>query len=222
MDRQSAGPLAEYAERLLGYLPDLAAGLLVVALGFAVGWVVKRIVVRILILLRLDRLGGRIGWRTAFGKGDIRATLYNAIGTAAMIVVVLVFLDNALQIMGLNVISRILDRVVFYVPNLVIAGFILLVGFQVARSVGNRTGQVLEDEGLARARLVAKSLKALILSVTVVLAIWELDFARDIVLWFFLIGFGAIAIAFALGVGIGSARAMQRAWEQLFKKRKDE
>lgn len=69
----------------------------------AAGWVLKRAVIRALIWLRLDRLGGNIGWRAAFGKGNVRAALYNLVGSIAMMIIVLLFLDNALDIWGLTV-----------------------------------------------------------------------------------------------------------------------
>jgi hypothetical protein len=34
------------------------------------------------------------------------------------------------------------------------------------------------------------------------------------------IAFGAMGVAFALSVGLGSARAIQRGWEERFEKRK--
>ena len=54
------------------------------------------------------------------------------------------------------------------------------------------------------------------------LALWELAFAREIVLAGFLMTFGAIGIAFAIAVGVGSARAVQKGWEALLEKRKEE
>ena len=52
------------------------------------------------------------------------------------------------------------------------------------------------------------------------LALWELDFARQIVLSGFLVAFGSMGVAFALCVGLGSARAVQRGWDEFFEKRK--
>ena len=84
MQTQAEGPLAHVAEQFWSYLPTLAAGLLVLALGVFLGWLAKRALVRVLVLMRLDRLGGRVGWRTAFAKGDVRAALYDLVGGVAM------------------------------------------------------------------------------------------------------------------------------------------
>jgi hypothetical protein len=213
-------PLAGLIRRFTDYLPTLAAGLLVLGLGFALGWVAKRAVIRVLIWLRLDRLAGRVGWRSAFGKGDVRAALYDLLGTLAFALVVLVFLDNALTIWGLAVLSRLIDAFVVALPRLGLAAIIVGAGTAVARVASVRAETALEEEEVGYARLLAKGLKAVLLAVVAALALWELDFARQIVLSGFVIAFGAMGVAFALSVGLGSARAIQHGWEELLEKRK--
>jgi len=213
-------PLSEVFRRLTDYLPTLAAGLLVLGLGLALGWLAKRVLVRLLIWLRLDRLAGRVGWRSMFGKGDVRAALYDLLGTIAYALVVLVFLDNALTIWGLEVLSRLIDSLVFALPRLSLAAVIVVAGIAIANAAGERAEAALEEEEFAYARLAAKGLKAVLLAIVAALALWELDFARQIVLSGFVIAFGAMGIAFALSIGLGSARAVQRGWEDLFEKRK--
>jgi hypothetical protein len=221
MQQQPSGPLAELGLRFIDYLPTLAGGLFVVVLGLATGWVVKRAVIRVLIWLRLDRLGGRLGWRAAFGKGDVRAALYNVVGSAVMGVVVLVFVDNALQIWGLTVLSRLLEGLLVYLPNLALVVFIAGAGLVLANAAANGVERALDEENFPRARLIAKVCKAALLSVVGALALWQLNFAREIVLSAFLVIFGAVGVAFAMAVGLGSAKAIQQGWEVLFKNRKD-
>jgi hypothetical protein len=220
MQAQATGPLEQVAHRITDYLPTLGAGLLVMALGVAAAWVAKRLVVRILIWLRLDRFGGRMGWRAAMGKGDVRAALYDAIGNIVLVIVVLVFLDNALQILGLEVLSRMIDQAVFYIPNLLIVAFIGGVGIALASFLANRLREALEEEEFDHAGLVAKLFKGVLLAIVGALCLWQLGFAREIVLAAFLIAFGAVGVASAVALGLGSAKAVQRGWESLFEKKK--
>jgi len=217
---QQQSPVSEFLQGISDYLPTLAAGLLVFALGIGVGWLVKRAVVRVLIWLRLDRLGAKLGWRAAFAKGDVRAALYEMMGNIAMLLVVLIFLDNALTIWGLTVLSRTLEGLVFVLPNLGVVAIIVAVGMFLSSLLADRAERALEDEDFARARLVGKILKGILLSIVAALALWQLGFARQIVLAGFLIAFGAIGVSFAMAVGLGSAKAIQQGWQELFDKRK--
>jgi Mechanosensitive ion channel, conserved TM helix len=206
-----AGPLAHFSDQVFAYLPALAAGLAVLALGILVGWLAKHVVVRAMVWLRLDRLGGRTGWRAAFGKGDVRAAMYDLVGNIVMIGLILVFLDNGLQIWGLNVLSSLIEHSVFYLPNLGLVALIVVVGFLVSNVVGVRVTHALEDEGFERSRLVGRAVKGVLQAVVGALALWQLGFAREIVLGAFYISFGAIGVAFALAVGLGAGRAVQSA-----------
>jgi len=181
---------------------------------------VKRTVVRLFVWLRLDRLAGRVGGRAAFGKGDVRAAQYNLHGNVAMVVVVLFFVDDALKRWGLTVVARVIDAFVFYLPNLALVAFIVAVGVVIANGVSHRVAVGLEEEGFAQARLMAKTFKGALLTLVAVLALWQLEFARQSVLAAFLIAFGSLGVAFAVAVGLGSARALDRGWDALFEKRK--
>lgn len=210
-----------FQERVSTYLPTLTAGLFVVLLGILVGWLVKRAVIRLLIMLRLDRLGGRYAWRAAFRKGDVRQAMYEIVGNIAMGLVILLFLDNATQIWGLEVVSRLIDAVLVALPNVALVVLIVAIGMLLANTLAHRAELALAEEGLAHPRLIAHGLKGALLSLVGALALWQLNFARQIVLSAFLIAFGAIGVAFALSVGMGASKAIQQGLQGLFDRKKD-
>lgn len=196
--------------------------LFVVVLGLLVGWLVKRALVRALVFMRLDRLGGQSSWQAAFRKGDVRSALYNVAGNVAMALVVLLFLDNATQIWGLTVVSRLIDRLLTDLPNLALVSLIAAVGWLLSNALTDRVQEALEEEEVVRAGLIAKGVKSALLAIVGALALWQLNFARQIVLAAFLIAFGAIGVAFALAVGLGAARAIQHGPEGMFERKKGE
>ncbi len=223
MQLQTQTTLEQLGRQVSDYMPTLLAGLVVLLAGAAAGWLLKRATVRVLLLLRLDRLGGgRSAWRSALGKGDVRAALYSLAGTVAGAILFLVFVDNALEIWGLTVLARLVDQVIFYLPTLGLAILISWVGIAFSNVLARRVEKLLIEERVPRTALLVGLARTAFLSVVAALAMWELDFAREIVLAAFLIGFGAIGVAFALGVGIGSARAIQQALSSVISSRSEE
>lgn len=218
MIQQSAQPLTELGRQVSAFLPAFAAGLLVLAVGVALGWVVKRALVRLLQWLRLDRFAGRPGWRSALGKGDVRAALYEGLGNLVFALTALVFAEDAARRWGLAALAHLLSALLAYLPNLVVVAVIVAVGFVVANGLGAWVGAALEEEEFAHARLAAKALKGALLAVVGALALWQLQFAREIVLAGFIIAFGAFGIAFAVAVGVGSAKAIERGWDRLLQR----
>ena len=219
---QQVQPLSELYAQFVDFLPTLAGGFLVVGVGVVSGWLAKRAVVRTLVWLRLDRLAGRVGWRAAFAKGDVRGALYNLVGNIAMFLVVLIFLDDALNRWGLTALSSIIATLVVYLPNLALVALIVAVGFLISGTLETRVSETLAEEGVVRARVIGKAVKAAVLTLVFALALWQLQFAREIVLAAFLICFGSIGVAFALGVGLGTAKAIQQGTSNLFRQEEDE
>jgi len=222
MEQPGTGTFAELGSEFADYLPTLAAGLIVLAIGVVLGWLARRSVIAFLKWIRLDRLGGRESWRSALTKADVREALYSAVGAVIMALIGLVFLENALQIWGLSVLAGVVERFLRYLPHVGLATVIVVIGLVLANIVADRVEGTFEEAGLPNQRLAARMCKAALLAVVGALALWELDFAREIVLAAFLIGFGAIGVAFALAVGIGTAQAIRHGWEQLVRARRDQ
>ena len=222
MTLQNQDTLDQLGRQVADFMPALLGGVLVLIAGLEAGWLLQRAVVRVLLLLRLDRLvAGRSAWRSALGKGDVRAALYNVAGTIAGSILFLVFVDNALEIWGLTVLARLVDQVIFYLPTLGLAVLISWVGIALSNILSRRVEAVLVAEKVPHTALLVGLARSAFLSVVAALALWELDFGREIVLAAFLIGFGAIGVAFALGVGIGSARAIQDVLSSAFSSRRE-
>lgn len=219
---RQAQPLSDLWSQAIAFLPTLAGGFLMVGVGLVSGWLAKRAVVRTLVWLRLDRLAGRVGWRAAFAKGDVRGALYNLVGNLVMFLVVLIFLDDALNRWGLTALSEILLALIVYLPNLALVSLIVGVGFLISGSLEARVSETLAEEGVVRARVIGKAVKGAVLTLVFALALWQLQFAREIVLAAFLICFGSIGVAFALGVGLGTAKAIQQGTSNLFRQEENE
>ncbi len=222
MDTNSLDSVRDVMSNVVGYLPTLLAGFIVMVLGAIVAWIMSKLVVRILIFLRLDRVIMRLGWGRALEKGDVRHSLFALIGTVFGVLLFLVFLDNAVVIWKLTVLSELLEKLVNLIPQLITAGITLLIGWGIAGAVSRGVQRGLVQEEFERARLVARIVRAAVLVVACSIALVELDVAVTIVTGAFLIVFGALALAFVFAFGLGSRRAVEMMWEERFRRRTEE
>jgi Mechanosensitive ion channel, conserved TM helix len=222
MPQQTFESVQNMMSNIVGYLPTLLAGFVVLLVGAGLAWLISKLVVRLLLLLRLDRVVARLGWGRALEKGDIRHSLFEFVGTIIGLFVFLVFLENAILIWKLTVLSGLLEKLVGLIPELITAGIILLVGWAAAAAVSRAVLRALYQEEFDRARLVAKLVRAAILIFTCAVALVELNIAVGIVTGAFLIAFGAFALGFALAFGLGSKRAVEIMWEKRLSPPKEE
>jgi Mechanosensitive ion channel, conserved TM helix len=192
------GPLEnlfyEFGQKIIGYLPNAVAGLLLLGVGWFIGWFLKRVIIRLLIVLRLDRLLRKFEWGEDLSKGDVRYAFYNVVGNAVFLIIFLIFLSGAFAVMNLSVLSELLQSGIYFLPKLVIALVIFIIGWLVATSGGKAIRKALVREEIPRATLIARFSKMILLLFFSAMALAELDIAREIVV----IGFTTIMITLAL------------------------
>lgn len=207
---------------LAGYVPTIVAGLAVLLLGLLAAWAASHLLVRLLVLMRLDRVMARLRWTSALESADARHTLFEILGTVLGVFIFLVFLANALVIWRLTVLSDLFTRMLLRIPEMIAAALILLVGWGIANLATRAVQQLLFREHFRRARLVATLVRWVVLVTAFAAALVELQVAVTIVTGAFLIAFGSIALCLALAVGIGSRRGIELMWEGYFRRQQHE
>ena len=108
MNENLQNQLLGIGEKIIGYLPNLFAGILLVVIGWFLGWFLKRIIIRVAVLLRLERILTRIRWGEDFSKADVRYGFYNFLGNIVAFIIFMIFLDNAFRTWKLMVLSDLL------------------------------------------------------------------------------------------------------------------
>jgi hypothetical protein len=222
MEDKPLDSVQDVMSNVVNYLPTLLDGFVVLLLGAVAAWIVSKLVLRVLLFLRLDRVIGRLGWGRALEKGDVRHSLFGIIGVVSGLLIFLIFFDNAVVIWKLAVLSELLEKLVHLIPQLITAGIILLVGWGVATAVSRAVQRALVQEEFERARLVARIVRSAILVVACAIALVELQVAVVIVTGAFLIAFGALALSFVFAFGLGSKKAVEKMWEEHMEQRKQQ
>lgn len=216
MNEQPFESVRSLVASLAGYVPTIVAGLAVLLLGLLAAWAASHLLVRLLVLMRLDRVMARLRWTSALESADARHTMFEILGTIVGVFIFLVFVANALVIWHLTVLSDLFTRMLLRIPELIAAVLILLVGWAIANLATRAVQQLLFREHFRRARLVATLVRWVILVTAFAAALVELQVAVTIVTGAFLIVFGSIALCLALAVGIGSRRGIELMWENYF------
>jgi hypothetical protein len=191
----------EMGKEILGYLPNLFAGILLVVIGWFLGWFLKRIIIRIAMLLRLERFLTRIRWGEDFSKGDVRYGFYNFVGNIAFFVIFIIFLDNAFRTWKLTVLSDLLEKAIYFLPRMILAIAIFGIGWLIASWAAKSVLKALRREDIPKASLITGLIKAVLIMLFSAMALVELNIAREIVI----IGFATIFITLGLLTVVAAA-----------------
>lgn len=217
MDSLLRDPLSSVAEKVIGYLPSLFAGIVLILIGWLLGWIAKRIVFQLCVLLRIERLLGTFRWGADFSKADVRHALFDSIGSAAFFLVFLIFLNAAFATMDLTVLSNLIERSVSIVPKLIVALIIAGIGWMIARWVGLTVRKTLAKEDVPRATLIARFSSAVLILFFSAMALVELDIAREIVITGFtviIITLGALSVVLTAIGGRPMVRKVLKSFEE--------
>jgi hypothetical protein len=204
--------MAQALGRFASLLPGILAFLVAVVLFSLIGWLLAWVVRRVLIALHFD---DRLGRGTeAVTEWSPRQTPAGLAARLVFWVFVVIGIGVGADAFGASSHSKIAEGLLAYLPRLIGAGVILLVGNIVARflSRGVLIGAV--NMNLQYARLLSLGIKWLVLVLTAAMALDHLEIGEQVVDLAFGILFGGIVLSLALSVGLGSRELVSRSIER--------
>ena len=203
---------AHFLTRSASLLPGLVALVVALLLSFLVAWVLAAIIQRVLVGMHLDEHLVRWGFPAPVESthpNPVSLLISRAIG---FLVILAGFLIG-LTAFDSEWTSLFASRTLAYIPNLLGALLILLIGFVIARFLARSVLIGGVNMNLQYARLLSVGVKWLVVVLAVAMALEDLRIARNIVELAFGILFGGIVLALALAVGLGSKDLISKSLE---------
>lgn len=185
-------------------LPNILAALLILIVGWIIAKFLKAGVRRLLTLVKFPALAAKAGIDDFLAKGDVEQSSSDLIAVLVYWLVMLIVLVTAVNALGLEVASQLLNQILLYIPNVIVAVVVVAVGLYVANFVGTLVRTAAANAGIEEAGLVAALSRWALIIFTLAIALDQLRIGRDIVANGFVVLLGAVALAAALAVGLGA------------------
>jgi small-conductance mechanosensitive channel len=117
--------VSDALHQVFSYLPHILGALVVLLIGVIVAYILKAIVVRVLRAIKLKPYLDKVGWNQVFpGRYDF----VELIGDLVKWFFILVFLLQALAIANLLQVKDLVESLLAYLPNVVVAVVLIFVG----------------------------------------------------------------------------------------------
>lgn len=120
----------QLVDRLAQYLPSLLAAFALLIIGWFVARILRSLAIRLTLVV--DAVLQRLLRKHRGERARLPYTSGKILGNIVFWVVILFFLTAATQVLGLEVFTDWLNRVVAYLPTLFVGGLIIFVGFLVS------------------------------------------------------------------------------------------
>ena len=207
-----------FVESLGVFLPRIVTTLAIIIVGWLIALLTRTFVRALLGWVRLNVAAERFGVAPLLRTADLPP----ADALIAAIVFWLVwlgFLLSGIDVLGFTALEGLIVSFWAFVPRLVVAVMILVIGFVVANFAWRATLLAAINARVPSPRLLSGGVRWLILILTGAMALEQIAVARTVVLTAFAIAFGAFSLAVAIAFGIGGGGIAKRILEHQFPER---
>lgn len=211
-----------FVTKIAVFLPNLLFSIAIIVLGWALCNIIKRVVVRVLKVCQFDTLADRAGIKQALERGGIKQSASDILGLLVFWFLFLIAIVTTLETLNLSGATDTLHTIYLYIPKIVAALVVLILGLYFGNFLESVTRTSCANAGLEQAASIGRA--AYFGTVVFVVAgIFEiLDIASEIVIWAFILVFGAVCLALALAFGLGGRDVAARSLDKWFEQKKDE
>jgi small-conductance mechanosensitive channel len=184
-------------------LPKVGIGILLVILALVLAKVAEVILRAILVRMRFDSLIGKAGIDKTLQRIGLRQPLTAFLPRLAYFLILFVLAQTASDALGLVAISNAIAAFFAYLPNIVAALLLLILGTTVGQFAGQMVTQAAETSGIDSAPALGKLVSATIVFIVAMMAIGQLKIDTEMVriVTSFFLGAGALAFGVAFGLG---------------------
>jgi small-conductance mechanosensitive channel len=127
-----ASVLEQAGNQVGAFLPRLAGALALLLVGLLAAGIIGRLTRRLLLRAGLDRLAARAGANELLGQGGLGSSLSALVATAVRLTIVVVVCFAAMTLLGLEFLSDSLNQGILFIPRLLTALGLVLIGIVVA------------------------------------------------------------------------------------------
>jgi hypothetical protein len=211
-----------FVTKIAVFLPNLLFSVALIVVGWALCNIIKRIVVRVLRVCQFDTLADRAGIKQALERGGIKQTASDIVGLLVFWFLFLIAIVTTLETLNLSGATDTLHTIYLYIPKIVAALVVLILGLYFANFLDTVVRTSCANAGLEQSASIGRA-AYLGTVIFVVAGIFEiLDIASEIVIWAFILVFGAVCLALALAFGLGGRDVAGRYLEKWLEQKKNE
>ena len=204
---------------LVGSAPKIISGIILVLVAWLVAKLIERGLRLMMVRMKFDNVLGKVGIDTAIQQLGLRQSLSDVIPRVIYFLLLFLFARSLADTVGLTAISNAIGAFLGYVPNMVAAILILLIGSALGRFAGTAIARSAQDSGLDFAPTLGRMLSAAVIFVAVIMAMAQLRLDTDIVRLVTALSLAGAALAFGLCFGLGSRTLVSNILAGLYVKR---
>jgi hypothetical protein len=194
----------------LSAIPRVIAFVVIILIGWFIAGLLAKAVAKLLRAVRFNDVAFRSGFSGFVQSMGVHEDSAGLIATITKWFVRLIVLVVAFDALGLPAVSQVLQQLLLWLPNLVVALVILVLAGLAANAVSSLVRGATSQAGFSNPGLLASVARGAILTFAVVVAVNQLGIATTLVNTLFMGFVAALALATGLAFGLGGRDTASR------------
>lgn len=191
--------LSDFFSNFFGFFPNFLAGLIILLIGLIISNIVKHILVAAFSFLRLDNLFSKTKLIEKNGLKVWEEVLVEIIKWSLIVV----FLVPTLEVWGLTQAVTVLNQLLVYLPNVIVAIIVSFVGLVTSNLASDVVRHSVKSLGTKTTATLAMFARGIIIFFTILIVLNQLGVAQDLVKILFTGIVAMLALAGGLAFGLG-------------------
>src|SRR5437868_1489161 len=200
---------------LLGAIPKVIGFAVILIIGWIIASALATAVAAILRTVKFNELAQRAGISGFVQKMGVHSDAAGFLATLVKWFVRLIVLVTAFDALGLPAVSQVLQQILLWLPNLVVALVVLVIAGLAANALASLVRGATAESGLGNPDLFANIARIAVWAFGIVVAVNQIGIATALVNTLFMTTVGTVALALGLAFGLGgreTAAQIVRGW----------
>lgn len=193
---------------IVSLLPHVVAMLVVIVVGYVVARVLDKFTVALAQSLGLQTAAERSGLADSMKQVGIARSVPSIVGQIVFWLTMCVFLAAAFNILGLDAVSAAMERIVAYIPKLLVATVVVVVGLLIAGFLRGVVATSADRVGITYAQTLADAVYYVLALMTFIGAFDQLHIEFGLLKELILLAAAGLALGCGLAFGLGGRDVM--------------
>src|SRR5918912_1273450 len=199
----------------LAAIPKVLGFLVILIIGWFIASVLAKAVSALLRAVKFNDLAQRAGLSGFVQQMGLHTDAAGFVALVTKWFVRLIVLVSAFDALGLPAVSQVLQQLLLWLPNLVVAIIALVIGGLAANALARLVRGATAEAGLGSPDLLANIARIAVWAFAIVVAVNQIGIATTLINTLFMAVVGALALALGLAFGLGgreTAGMIVRGW----------
>jgi hypothetical protein len=197
-------------------IPKIIGFAIILIAGWFVASLIARFVGHVLRTIHFNNLARRSGFADFVQRMGLDTDASGFVAEVVKWFIRLITLVVAFDALGLPAVSDVLRQLLLWLPNVVVAVVVLVIGGIAANALANLVRASTAEANFSNPELIAKVARVAVWAFAIVVAVNQLGIAENLIDILVMAVLGAAALAFGLAFGLGGRDAAADMWRRTY------